>query len=414
MSQIGTIHHFPVAQADRAAAPEAQRSVQLLDIPASPPELAAISGRQSLRLGVELALRGRWAFMLALLCVSLLALPGLLGARAWAQQSAHAMVGLLVFTYGLARGVDGASRQHAFWAGLGAAPGSLELGVVLVDLLFMGLVTGLGWLVGPDDPVFLFLGAAAGLVTYGLGSATRAAARSEAGRFGLIIAMLLVAAVNTAVAFVASYGHVVEGIGLQLGILAALGLGARVLGAARAPQSAAGRGRRRWGWLGVALAGLLVVPIQFLQGMPEVTGQPSREGALLLPDPDPLEGQQLWRLDAAGEPERLAVRGRIHGGVVGPRGSAMVVRTAPLAMAHLALVHETAADAERALRLYDGAREGLVLADGGYVECAGVLGSGRTVFDDDGMGATRTAFDRGETWRLDAEGCRRLPSGHDP
>lgn len=413
MSELGTLHHFPRAQADRAADADALRSETPLDVPAAAPDLAAFSGWQSLRLGAELAVRSRWMFMAGLLGVSLLSLPGLLGVREWTQQSAHAMVGLLVFTYGIARGVDGRSRERAFWAGLGAAPASMELGVVLVDLLFMGLLGGIGLLLGPQDPVFLALGVGAALVSYGFGSATRSAARSEAGRFGLVVAMLLVVAVNAGVAFGFSYGHVAIGVAMQLGIVAALGLVSRVLLSARAPEAAAGRGRRRWGWLGVALAGLLAVPLQFLQGMPEGTGQYPYDHGLLVPGQDPLAGQQVWRTTPDGGRERLGVRGRIAVEERGPHGAYVVRRTPLPAMVEILLSTETAAEAERLMVGGRASRLGLITADGGYVECAGPLFDGRAVVDDDGMGATHT-LDGGGAWRIDGQGCRLLPDGETP
>lgn len=413
MSQLGTLHQFPRARVDRSTDADALRSNTSLDVPVAAPDMVAISGWQSLRLGAELALRSRWMFMAALAGVSLLALPGLLGVRSWAQQSAHAMVGLLVFTYGIARGVDGGSRARAFWAGLGAAPASMELGVVFVDLLFMALITAGGWLLGPDESVFLVLGAGAGLVTYGLGSATRSAARSESGRFGLILAMLLVVALNAGVAYLASYGHAVVGVAMQLGIVAAMGVAVRVLGSARWPESAAGRGRRSWAWVGVALSGLLVVPIQFLEGVPDGTGRFSTGSALMVPHGHPLQGQQVWRMGEDGVPERLGVRGRIRGWEDGPHGSATILRTSPWTLATLMLTYETDAEFFGALRRHEGAREGLIMADGGHVECDGVLGSGETRFDPDGMGATRTT-ESGVVWRLDADGCRRLSDGETP
>jgi hypothetical protein len=319
------------------------------------------------------------------------------------------MVGLLVFTYGLARGVDGGSRERAFWAGLGAAPASMELGVVLVDLVFMALVSGVGWLVGPDDPVFLVLGAGAGLVTYGLGSATRSAARSESGRFGLVLAMLLVMALNTAVAFAASYGHLVVGVALQLGIVASVGLVSRVLLSARSPESAAGRGRRSWSWLGAALAGLLVVPIQFAEGKPDSTSAVSDAAGLFVPDGDPMAGKQLWRVGANGEPERLSLRGRVFYPEPGPRGSATFFHKDLGAVASVLLEGDRGREgSQRSMTVSDGLHFGMLTADGGSIACDGPLLSGTTTFDADGMGATRT-LPSGESWRLDADGCRLLP-----
>ena len=114
-----------------------------------------------------------------------------------------------------------------------------------------------------------------------------------------------------------------------------------------------------------------------------------------------------------GVPERLGVRGRIRGWEDGPHGSATILRTSPWTLATLMLTYETDAEFFGALRRHEGAREGLIMADGGHVECDGVLGSGETRFDPDGMGATRTT-ESGVVWRLDADGCRRLSDGETP
>lgn len=413
MTELGTLHPFPRAQADRSGTGASLRSEEPLVPEAAPPELAPVGGLQSLRLGAEVAVRSRWPFMAGLLAVSLLSLPGLLGVGEWAQQSAHAMLGMLLFTYGIARGVDGRSRDRAFWAGLGVRPGAWELGVVLVDLAFLGLVSAAGLALGPDDPVFLLLGLGMALVSYGFGSATRSAATTENGRFGFMLGMLLVLALNAAVAFGFSYGHFAVGVGTQLGLVAAAGLAARVLLSGHAPESAAGRGRRRWGWLGAALTGLLVVPIQFAQGVPETTGAYPQASALLIPDADPMASQQVWWTDGDGDLQRLAVRGRIDAEEPGPHHAVAFRRTPPHALVEVALAHETAADAERALSHGAVSRFGMVTAEGDHIECDAPLLAGTTTFDPDGLGATRVA-PSGARWRLDADGCRPLSPGETP
>jgi hypothetical protein len=413
MSDLATLHPFPRAQADRQADADALRSAEPLMPEVAPPDLEAIGGWQSLRMGAEVALRSRWMFMVALAAVSLLSLPGLLGARLWAQQSAHAMLGMLLFTYGIARGVDGHSRDRAFWVGLGVRPGAWELGTVLVDLGYMAVVAGVGLVVGPTDPVFLLIGLGTAIAAYGLGSATRAAAGTEVRRFGFMMGMLLVMGLNAAVAYGFSYGQFVVGVAMQLGIVAAAGLASRVLLSGRSPESAAGRGRRRWGWLGCALAGLLVVPLQFLQGKPDSTVALGPGAVLLLPSRDPLAGQQLWRMTASGERERLSVRGRIAIDNRGPHGSVAIRRTSLASMAELLIAAPTARDAERLMAGGLSSRFGLVTAQGDHIECDGPLFGGWTLIDDDGMGATLT-LDTGGGWRLDDDGCRPFAPGETP
>ncbi len=407
MAEHGTLLTFPSARSARAADPDALRSEAPLEVRVSPPEFAPISGLQSLRLGAELALRSRWQFMLAMVLSSLLALPGLLGAQAWAQQSAQGVIGLLVCSFGVIRGIDGRSRDRKFWAGLGAAPASFELGVVLVDLLFMTVVTGVAWVLSPGDPIFLLLGGGAAAAGYGMGSATRSAARSEAGRAGLLIAMLIVAAGCALVAFVASYGNFITGVMMQFGFMAAAGLGARVLLSGLSPESSAGRGRKQWTWLMCAGAGMLAVPLQFVQGVPESTTTLHKEEVLLFPDRDPFAGKQLWRTTEGGGVERLGVRGMIGVAGWGPHRSMMIHRTSLPRMVGILLKTDDDGQAQRMMVGGLASRLGLITANGQHIECDEALLVGDTRFDADGMGAVHV-LSTGEVWRLDGDGCREI------
>ena len=416
MSELGTLHQFPTAHVDRSMEPEALRSSELLEVPATPPDIASIGGLDSMRLGAALSFRSRWPLIAMLALVSLMAIPGLLDARDSVQQSAHGVVLFLIAMVGVIRGVDGDGRARSFWHGMGVQAPSFELGIVLVDLLFMALPTLGAVLLEPDHALITLLVTGFGFAAYGLGSATRAAAPSAAGRSALIGAMLGVMCLGTVVAFLCSFGHVILGILGQLVFVATAGVVARVMLAGWAPQSSAGRGRGRGHaiWLGCALTGFLVVPIQFMQGMPGSTAPVPDAAGLFLPDGDPMAGQQVWRVGEDGQPERLSLRGRLRFVESGPHGAAAFSHKDLGAIASMLLLENGSRESGAGSMRVDGtSRFGMVTADGRHIGCEDPLLSGSTVFDPDGMGATRT-LSSGETWRLDDDGCQMIRQGEMP
>jgi len=415
MSQLGTLHHFPRAQADRSISPDELRSAEPLDVPASQPDMAEIGGGESLRLGAALTIRSRWPLMAIISVISLVVAQGLTDTADWVQQSAHGVLMLMVAAFGLIRGLDGQGPTLAFWRGLGVRPASFELGVVGVDLLFMGALLFFASRV-TDAPVLTLLGAGLALVAYGFGSATRGAASSEGGRAALVMAMVSVMLTGTALSFLASYGHVVLALLMQMGIIGAAGVLSRVLLSDWAPQTAAVRQQRRGHavWLGCALSGLLVIPVQFFDGMPESTAAVPDAAGLFVPDRDPMSGKQLWRVGADGEPERLSLRGRVLFPEPGPHRSAAFFHKDLGAVASMLVREDQGREQSRgSLTVRDGVHFAMITAGGEAITCDGPLLSGSTAFDADGMGATRT-LSSGEVWRLDGDGCRLRVEEGDP
>ncbi len=238
---------------------EATRPVEPL-VPPPRVTLDAVGGAHALATSARLVLLTKWPFFAFLVGVGLATAltPPALAPRL------GLLAGIVLGMFGFLRGIDGRSRQLAFWAGLGGPPAAWEAGTVCVDIAAMGLVAALAQVGVGATSNAVPIGLAGALVLYGAGSLSRSAASHELGRAGIVLALLASGFGGLVAAILLSLDHIGTTTLLGLGLVAVGGVAVRLLGAARAPESAAGRGPWRLAWLLFVLLPLLHLPAQLL------------------------------------------------------------------------------------------------------------------------------------------------------
>lgn len=413
MTQPATLLHFPPAQDRRSTEGDALRSEQPLLPPATPPALEAPSARESARLGAAITLKSRWPVLALLGLLSTLLLPRMLFVGPSLEGGGHALLALLAIIWGGVRGVDGRSKDRAFWMGLGVRPRAFELGVMGVDLGVLAGIAGVAFLLTPATEHLLVAVLQSGaLFLYGFGSATRSVAAREGGRLAAMAILGLVVAATAWVGVLLGLGSVPEGVAAQLFLVSLLGLATRVLLAERQPESAAGRGRFRWSWLACAAAGMAVLPLQRTQQCFQAELHPGAP-SLRVPALDPLASKQVWRGTGPADTwERLPLTGFLHNPTEHDSGAVLYRRIDPSDLLSVWL----GGDADVWSVLSNGSpetpavvnltRPGLLTAEGDVVECGLGVPSHGAAWDADGSGLTLPSG-----WRLDASGCRQTGGG---
>ncbi len=413
MTQPSALLHFPPAQDRRTTEGDALRSEQPLLPPVSRPDLQAPSARDSARLGAALTLKSRWPVLAVLALLSTLLLPRMLVLGPSLEGAGHGLLALLAMIWGGVRGVDGRSRDRAFWMGLGVRPRAFELGVVGVDLGVLAGIAGVAFLLTPaTEHLLVAVLQSVAFFLYGFGSATRAAAPSEGGRLAAMAVMGLGVAATAWVGVLLGLGSVPEGLACQLFGVSLLGIASRVLLAARQPESAVGRGRFRWSWLACTAAGIAVLPLQRVQQVTQAELHPDAP-SLRVPELNPLASKQVWRsIGPADAWERVALTGFLHNPTEHDSGAVLYRRIAQPELLGVWLREDAAvwgvlsSGRAETPAVVDLSRPGLLTPDGEVVECdLGVPSQGAT-WDDNGLGLTLPGG-----WRLDASGCRQTGGG---
>lgn len=413
MTQPTPLLHFPSAHAHREADGSALRSEQPLLPPVSPPALEPVGVRESARLGAALTLRSRWPILAVLGALSALLLPRFLMVGLSLEGGGHGFLALLAMIWAGVRGVDGRSKDRAFWMGLGVRPRAFELGVMGVDLGVLAGIAGVAFLLTPaTEHLLVAVLQSAALFLYGFGSATRAAAPGEASRMAAMAAMGIVVAATAWVGVLLGLGSVPEALACQLFGVSLLGIASRVLLAERQPESAAGRGRFRWSWLACAAAGIAVLPLQRVQQVTQAEFHPDAP-SLRVPELNPLASKQVWRTAGPADAwERVSLTGFLHNPTEHDSGAVLYRRIAQPELLGVWLREDAAvwdvlsSGRAETPAVVDLTRPGLLTPDGEVVECAmGVPSQGAT-WDADGLGLSLPGG-----WRLDASGCRQTGGG---
>jgi len=400
------------AQAAWGQRAEAAPALPPVEVPLQAPGIGAAA--QAGARHAWAARKGLYALLaaLSLLSVAAGAAPGPVAGPAGA-----ALFGVALAALGLVRGLDGRGRHAAFWAGLGLSPLGWELGVMGLDL---GALVG-AWAVaaalGAEGTATLWIGLAPGLWLYAAASATRGSAPAEAGRALRLVGVVLGAGGAAALSANSGLAPLPAALGWPLLLTAAAGLLVRLAAAARAPESAAGRGRPRPGWLAAALSGLLALPLLSLHTPTDLTTlERGPTGALMVPELDAFASRALWWQPIGGSPERLSPRGHFVRISTHPSGAA-AWRRIPAEAAWDALLNDGPnphlAFFDRWAPLSHHGIDEVRLADGQIVSCEvqvfGHLGDNRD-FSADGMRVTATE-DEGRRWLIDAQGCRPADGG---